>query len=179
MNTSISIDLKDKIVYYSNNLGSITHQICYDICYIHSNIKKSSFFPKTLKDSSFKNAINSYVKKNSDTFSKIYDTILCQDYGWNVLKTFETLEKDNLWITEILEKIPATKKPSEEELFEYLGSIRFGSIFKEIIRFDKDSNKYSISSPFFKAFLNMKFALEQSELKKHDQKRKTKEVKNI
>jgi hypothetical protein len=172
MNTSISSDLKDKIVYYSNNLGSITHQICYDICY-HSAIRKSSFFPKSLKDSSFKNAINSYVKKNSDTFSKIYDTILCQTYGWNVLKTFETLEKDYLTINEILEKIPVTKKPNEEELFEYLGQLGSAE-YKEIIRFDKDSNKYSISSPFFKAFLNMKFALEQSELNERNRKKKNK-----
>jgi hypothetical protein len=172
MNTSISNELKDKIVYYSNNLGSITHQICYDICY-HSNIKKSKFLTKTLKDSSFKIAINSYVKKNSDTFSKIYDKIVCQKYGWNVLKTFETLEKDNLTINEILEKIPVSKKPKEIELYEYL--LHLGSAeYKEIIRYDKDSKKYSISSPFFKAFLNMKIALEQSELDDRNRKKKNK-----
>lgn len=172
MNASISSELKDKIVYYSNNLGSITHQICYDICY-HSDIKKSRFFTKKLKDSSFKIAINSYVKKNSDTFSKIYDKIVCQKYGWNVLKTFETLEKDNLTINEILERIPVTKKPKEIELFEYLGQLGSAE-YTEIIRFDKDSKKYSISSPFFKAFLNMKIALEQSELNDRNRKKKNK-----
>jgi hypothetical protein len=163
LNVTIEKDLKNKIVYYSNNLASITHQICYDLCF-HSGIDKSKFFPKKLKSDSFKVAVNSYVRKNSDTFTKIYDTIICQTYGWNVLKTFEHLEKEFLSFEEIKQNIPNGKRPNDEELSHFLEQLGSAE-FKEIVRLDRSSKKYSIASPFFKAFLKMKFALEKSEQK--------------
>lgn len=172
MNVNIESSLRDKIVYYSNNLASITHQICYDLCY-HSKIKKNRFFPKKLKSDSFKVAVNSYVRKNSDTFTKIYDTVLCQTYGWNVLKTFEHLDKENLSIDEILNNIPAAKRPSLIDLENYLEQLGSAE-YKEIIRYDRSSKKYSIASPFFRAFLKMKFALEKSELNERKNRRNKK-----
>jgi len=172
LNVKIEAELKDKIVYYSNNLASIAHQICYDLCF-HSNIKRMRFFSKTLRDDSFRVAVNSYVRKNSDTFSKIYDAIVCQKYGWNVLKTYEHLEKEALLFEEIKTNIPSNKRPSDEELINYLEQLG-SSEYKEIIRLDRNSKKYSISSPFFRAFLKMKFALEQSEQKEITNKKNKK-----
>lgn len=164
LNIQIDKDLKDKIIYYSNNLASITHQICYDLCY-HSNITRAKFFPKKLNSDSFRVAVNSYVRKNSDTFSKIYDTIVSQGYGWNILKTFEELEKEFLSFSEIKQNIPTSRRPTnDEDIINYLEQLGSAE-FKEIIRFDKSSRKYSLSSPFFRAFLKMKFALEKSEQK--------------
>lgn len=124
-------------------------------------------------ENSFKIAVNSYVRKNSDTFNKIYDTILCKNYGWNVLKTFEHKEKEFLSFHEIISNIPALKRPEAfglEEYLELLGS----SEYKEIVRFHKSSQKYSISSPFFKVLLKMKFALEKEEQKTTINKKKKK-----
>ncbi|HEX8015995.1 MAG TPA: hypothetical protein VF465_12245 [Flavobacterium sp.] len=174
LNIGIESDLRDKIVYYSNNLASIAHQICYDLCF-HSGIKRMRFFPKKLRSDSFRVAVNSYVRKNSDTFSKIYDAIVCQQYGWNVLKTYEQLEKEALSFEEIKNNIPNNKRPTDEELINYLEQLG-SSEYKEIIRLDRNSKKYSISSPFFKAFLKMKFALEQSEQKEINNKKKQKEI---
>jgi energy-coupling factor transporter ATP-binding protein EcfA2 len=175
LNINIDDDLKDKIIYYSNNLASITHQICYDLCF-HSGIKDAKFFPKKLKSESFRVAVNSYVRKNSDTFSKIYDTIICQGYGWHVLKTFESLEKETLTIEEIKTNIPPTKRPkNDEEIISYLEQLGSAE-YKEIIRYDKSSLKYSLSSPFFRAFLKMKFALEKSEETEVNNKRKNKRI---
>ncbi len=172
LNVSIDKDLKNKIVYYSNNLASITHQICYDLCF-HSKITKSKFFPKKLRSDSFKVAVNSYVRKNSDTFTKIYDTIICQTYGWNVLKTFEHLEKEFLSFDEIKQNIPNGKRPTDEDLVNFLEQLGSAE-FKEIVRLDRSSKKYSIASPFFKAFLKMKFALEKSEQKETMNRKKNK-----
>ncbi len=172
MNINIDRSLRDKIVYYSNNLASITHQICYDLCY-HSKIKKNRLFPKKLRSDSFKVAVNSYVRKNSDTFTKIYDTVLCQTYGWNVLKTFEHLDKENLSINEILNNIPSAKRPNVPDLENYLEQLGSAE-YKEIIRYDRNSKKYSIASPFFRAFLKMKFALEKSELNERKKRRNKK-----
>lgn len=172
LNVTIDKDLKNKIVYYSNNLASITHQICYDL-FFHSGITKSKFFPKKLKSDSFKVAVNSYVRKNSDTFTKIYDTIICQKYGWNVLKTFEHLEKEFLSFEEIKQNIPNVKRPNDEDLTNFLEQLGSAE-YKEIVRLDRSSKKYSVASPFFKAFLKMKFALEKSEQKETMHRKKNK-----
>lgn len=172
LNVSIDKDLKNKIVYYSNNLASITHQICYDLCF-HSGIKKSRFFPKKLRSDYFKVAINSYVRENSDTFTKIYDTILCQTYGWNVLKTFEHLEKEFLTFEEIKQNIPNGKKPNDDDLIAFL-ELLGSAEYKEIVRLDRSSKKYTIASPFFKAFLKMKFALDKAEQKETLNRKKNK-----
>lgn len=172
MTIKANTDLKAKIVYYSNNLASITHQICFDLCF-HSDLRRSTVFKRTLRSDSFKEAVNSYVRKNSDTFKKIYDTILCQTYGWHVLKTFDSLEKENLSFEEIRDNIPNTKRPTSEELRNYLEQLGSGE-YKEIVRYDRSSHKYSISSPFFKAFLKMKLELEKSEQKATNNKKRNK-----
>lgn len=172
LNVNIEESLKQKIVYYSNNLASIAHEICFDLCF-HSGIIKSRFFPKWLKSDSFKVAVQSYVRKNSDTFTKIYDTIVLQSYGWHVLRTFDALEKEDLSFDEILQKIPNHKKPEKEELANYLEQLGSAE-YKEIIRYNRSSHKYSISSPFFRAFLKMKLALEKSEQKASNDKKRNK-----
>lgn len=175
LNINMEQKLIDKVVYYSNNLASVAHQICYDICY-HTGIKKMRIFKKTLKEDSFKVAVNSYVRKNSDTFSKIYDNVTTSQYGWNILKKFDTTEKEYLSFTEISKSIPSDRKPSNESLELFLDKL--GSTeFEEIIRYDSNSKKYSISNPFFRAFLKMKLALEQNEIterNKHKNKKRNK-----
>ena len=172
LNLKIKDDLIDKIEYYSNNLASVTHQICYDICF-DKNITKSKVFAQELRSESFKVAVNSFVRKNSDTFSKIYDSIICTSYGWNILKAFEHSEKEYLSFSEIKNRIPSQKRPDDNEISIYLSKL--SSIeFNELLRYDRNSKKYSISTPFFRAFLKMKMAIEQSELKERKQKRKNK-----
>jgi len=172
LNIKVESDLIEKIIYYSNNLASVTHQICYDICF-DKGIRKSKIFPQDIKSESFKIAVNSYVRKNSDTFSKLYDSIICTSYGWNILKAFEHFEKEYLSFQEIKNGIPSQKRPEDEAINTYLE--RLTSIeFNELLRYDRNSKKYSISTPFFRAFLKMKMALEQSEIKERKRKRKNK-----
>lgn len=172
LNIKMSKELKEKIKYYSNNLASLTHQICYDICY-HKDVKKSKIFSQTLNDESFKVAVDSYVRKNSDTFTKLYDTIVSETCGWHILKTFEYSEKEYLSLSEIENGIPHAKKITEAEMLDFLE--RMGSSeYKELIRFDRISKKYSISTPFFRAFLKMKIALEKSETSERNNRRRNK-----
>jgi energy-coupling factor transporter ATP-binding protein EcfA2 len=90
MNLTIQQSLIDKVVYYSHNLGSVCHQICYDLCF-YNDIKKSKFIKQEITEEDFRKAINSFVRKNSDTYNKIYDKIVCLDLGWHILKTFENV----------------------------------------------------------------------------------------
>lgn len=161
MNTSLSEILTNKIIYYSNNLGSLTHQICYDIFY-HNQIFKTRLFKAKISDNDFKVAIESYVRNNSDSFLKIYDKITLEKGGWKILKTFDFKEKEHLSFLEIKDGI-RDKSINETELDDLLQKFR-SSEYNEIIRYDNISQKYSISSPFFRAFLKMKLALDKSEL---------------
>lgn len=172
LNFKIENDLKEKIIYYSNNLASITHQICYDICY-NKKIKKTSILKKELSSDCFKIAIVSYVKKNSDTFTKLFDSIINLLYGRNILMIFDLSEKDALSFNEILKGNFKGEHIIEQELLDTLEKLGSND-FKEIIRFESNSKKYSISSPFFKAFLKMKFALEKTENKAINKKRHNK-----
>jgi len=169
LNIHIEDDLVDKIIYYSNNLGSVAHQICYDICF-YSKILKMRLTTKTLKINSFKNAVNSYVRKNSDTYNKIYDQIINLKCGWNVLKKFDNVEKEFLSFEEIFNSIPKSRECSKEEIEELL-QMMLSTEFGEILRYDRNSMKYSISTPFFRAYLKMKLALERSEINERNKKR--------
>jgi energy-coupling factor transporter ATP-binding protein EcfA2 len=175
MNIKMSDNLIDKIVYYSNNLASITHQVCYDLCF-DKNLKKSSIFSSKLDEDVFKTAVNSYVRKNSDTYNKLYESILCQTYGWNILKTFDYKEKEYLTFDEIKRGIPNDKRPTVVKLENYLHQLG-SSEYNAIIRYDRNSKKYSISTPFFRAFLKMKLALEKSELEERNKRRNNKKQK--
>ena len=172
LNIKIENDLVDKIVYYSNNLGSVAHQICYDICF-YSKIKKMKLTCKTLRMNSLKNAVNSYVRKNSDTYNKIYDQIIGLKCGWNVLKKFDKVEKEFLSFDEIFNSIPKTKECSKEEI-EVLLQVMLTPECGEVLRYDRNSMKYSIATPFFRAYLKMKLALERSEINERNKKRKKK-----
>lgn len=175
LNVKMEQSLIDKIIYYSNNLASITHQMCYDICY-DTGIKKMRVFKKTLKENSFKVAVNSYVRKNSDTFSKIYDSVISSPFGWNVLKKFDFTEKEYLSFDEILKSMPKERKTLDGELEEFMSQLGTPE-YEEIIRYDRNSKKYSISSPFFRAFLKMKLALEKNEVSERNRHKNRKKNK--
>lgn len=176
LNIKLENDVIDKIVYYSNNLGAIAHQICYDIC-IYNDVKKMRLFSKEMKSDSFKNAVNSYVRKNSDTYNRIYDKIINIKYGWNILKKFDSVEKEYLSIDEIHNSIPKKNIDCSIEEIEEVLKKMMSIDFDEIIRYDKNAKKYSISTPFFRAYLKMKLALEKSEIKERNKKKNKKKSK--
>ncbi|MGR3855891.1 AAA family ATPase [Chryseobacterium indologenes] len=172
LNISIPEQLMDKVIYYSNNLGSLAHQICYDICY-HNDIFKTKLFRDYINTGDFKIAVESYVRKNSDSFLKLYDQIISERAGWKILKTFDYTEKEHLSFEEIKLGIRDNETISDEDLILILDKFSL-SEYSEIIRYDAVSKKYSISTPFFRAFLKMKLALEKTELKERRKKKQTK-----
>lgn len=176
LNISMNNKLVEKIVYYSNNIGSLAHQICYDICYANG-IKKTQFRKTYLDEEQLKYAIESYVKRSSDTFTKLYDSIITKiPCGKNILKIFDVLEKESLSLSEIENNLQRNINISTEDLAIYLTQL--GTVdYDSLIRFDVNSKKYSISTPFFKAFLKMKFELERYEIERSRENRKNKRSK--
>ena len=161
LNISHKNGLKDKIIYYSNNLASICHQICYDICY-NREIHKTKIFPVNIFEKDFKQAVSSYVRKNTDTFTKIYDKVSADTNKKNILISLVNTEKEYSNENEIqreFKKLQNFVKPLFTENLNELCTINYD----EVLRYDRNSKRFSFSSPFFQAFVKMKLALEKLE----------------
>lgn len=174
LNIAMSDVLIDKIVFYSNNLASLTHQMCYDIC-ISNSIEKTLFFRKSIDDKYFKNAIEAYISSNSDTFKGVYDSIVSNQLAWYILKTFASIDKDSIKFIEIKSRVCGKNRLfTDDEISQKLEEL--ASPQYNIVRFDSNSNKYSISTPFWGAFLKMQLAIENANNTKAKRNRKNKNL---
>ena len=161
LNVRMSDSLIDKIVYYSNQLASLTHQMCYEICF-KNNVTKTKKWKKNINDDQFKNAVQGYIETNSDTLKGIYETITKNKLVWYILKTFVTVKKDSLSIEEIRSRINNKRHPfQEKEIILELNNLSEEPI--GVLRYNSNSEKYSISTPFWGAFLKMQLAIEDTE----------------
>lgn len=163
MNVSANSSVVKKIVYYSNNLASVCHQICYDLCF-NKNLLKSKIFSTKLGENDFKNAVGSFVRKNTDTYTKIYDKINSDTNRENIIKSIVKIEKEYVNEQELFQEVNKIQKVSRDMFLQGLQEL-VSIEFDEVIRFDRNSKKYSFSTPFFQAFVKMKHALEDVEKK--------------
>ena len=160
LNISMSDNLIEKISYYSNRLASLTHQMCYDIC-DSNKIHKQQYKHKRIGDRYFKSAIESYVNKNSDTLKGIYDSCVKRQLAWYILKTFVKIEKDHIRFSEIQNRVCQKQRSyTDEEIMKELDELSSAAV--NIIRYDNNSDCYSISTPFWGAFLKMQIAIEDA-----------------
>lgn len=160
LNIEMTPALQDKIMHYSNRLASLAHQMCYDICFSNS-ILKTCRKRVILGDEKFKDAIESYLDSNSDTFRSLYESSVKEPVGWYVLKTFTVHGQTKLPFKKI-KKIVCNKNHTftDDEINAKL--IELSSNQNNILRFDPNSETYSISSPFWGAFLKMQYAIEEA-----------------
>lgn len=163
LNVEFSDRLSNNLVSYSNNIGALAHSMCYDICY-DANIKKTTLIKKKIKDASFNIAIQGYIDKNSDTFKQTYDLITAKNKtAWYILKSLNIHSNESISFQKLRDRInPKNKKISDSDIknaLEDLLNPPYG-----IIRFDEDSEKYSFSTPFWKAFIRIQMDIEQAEV---------------
>lgn len=174
LNIEMSKALIEKIVFYSNQLASLTHQMCYEICF-KNEVKNTKFFIKHLNDDQFKSAIEGYIDTNSDTLKGIYDSITKNKLVWYILKTVVSVEKESITFGEIKSRINTNRHSfKDDEIIQELKALSDEIV--GILRFNSNSEKYSISTPFWGAFLKMQLAIEKAELTK---RKKNKLNKNL
>ncbi len=174
LNISMSDNLIEKISYYSNRLASLTHQMCYDIC-DSNKIYKQQYKHKRIGDRYFKSAIESYVNKNSDTLKGIYDSCVKRQLAWYILKTFVKIEKDYIRFSEIQNRVCQKQRSyTDEEIMKELEELSSATV--NIIRYDNNSDSYSISTPFWGAFLKMQIAIENANRNNNRNKNKRKKL---
>lgn len=158
LNLEMEESLQDKIVYYSDRLAALAHNMCLDICQ-GNHIERKSRKKISLRDDQFKLAVQGFIDRNSDTLQVVYDTAVANELGWYILKTFSSNSHEKLAPTEILRRVNRSGKGFEasqvQEKLELFSSDQFKVLYRH-----SHSGFYSISNPFWHAFLRMQFALE-------------------
>lgn len=174
LHIEMSESLIDKIVYYSNQLASLAHQMCYEICF-KNDVKNTRFLKKHINDDQFKSAIQGYIDSNSDTLKGIYDSITKNQLVWYILKTVISVEKESVSFDEIKSRINNNRHTfSDNDMLTKLRNLSDETI--GILRYNSNSEKYSVATPFWGAFLKMQLAIEQAE---HAKRKKNKRNKNL
>jgi hypothetical protein len=147
-----------KIAHYSNQLASVCHQICYDICH-GKGMRRGGFFKTKVDDTDFTNSVHSYVRKNSDTIAKIYDKCTACDMRKRIISVVVRKGKEEFTLSELN---LGSRGKSESDWSASLSELNSVD-YNEVLRFDANSQKYSFSNPFFLAFTKMKMAIERQE----------------
>lgn len=168
----MSPKLKDKIVHYSCNVASIAHQMCFDICNANG-IKKNQLVIKEIGESSFKDAVNAYVTTNSDSFKSVYEEIVRDQRSWYILRTLSEADERGMSFDTLYDKYLRSrpqKSIPKKEAFDQLRSL--SNCETSIIKYNPNSDKFYISTPFWQAFVRMQQAMEAVQSKKQKNKRK-------
>lgn len=170
LNVVMSEELVQNLVSYSNNIGSLAHYMCLDIC-TNLNVNKTKFRKVLVENASFNVAIKGYLKRNSDTLQKSYDLITAKNKAaWYILKTMDIYNKNSISYAELIKRItPKSIELSEEDIKQALVELQSQPYY--IIRYDEDSNLYSFSTPFWSAFIRIQLESEQTEKNNKRKKR--------
>ena len=164
LNINMTNDLVERIVHYSNQLGALAHQLCYDVCECEG-ISKSQLKKKYLTGEKFANAVEGYIDARSDTLKEVYEKSVKDPLGWYILRTFANRPLSKLSLKSISRKINTADHPfSENEIALKLVELSTAEV--GILRSDFNSSLFSVSDPFWGAFIKMRIAQEQAEREK-------------
>lgn len=161
LNILIPPSVEEKLIYYSARLGTHAHQMCLDICN-GKGIYKRPFKKRKFDETVFKHAIDGFIKHNQGTLTSIYEVAIKEEIGWYVLKTLSRNSKEKLALREIKRFVNVKGRDySDEEILLVLNDL----IKPEcgVVTYNQRTEKYSLSSPFWEAFLRLQFALESQQ----------------
>lgn len=168
LNVSISDETKQKIKEYSNNIGSVAHQICLNLCHTN-NIKEKKIIRKKITDTSIDEAINSYVTENAGRYNDIFEKIQSEKkYGKQLLRILQSAKSEGIPIESIHKRIDKNNKPHVENLQQYM-NLLCSSEFEEVLRYNSNTKKYILSNPFFIAYIKMKYKLGKKKVHKRSE----------
>ena len=162
LNVSPSQPLVEDLVYYSDRIGSLAHQMCLDICKGES-IAQTCLKNKVINRNAFQHAVKGFIDGHADTFKTVYEAVVKNELGKYILKAFSGDNVEKLSYDEICKKV--NKKGKIEFSAEDIGN-RLKELMMpdyDIIYYDKNSEKYALTTPFWHRFLKMQFDIESNE----------------
>lgn len=161
LNIDMSKDLVERIVHYSNQLGALAHQLSFDMCDSYG-ITQTQMSKKHLTGEHFVNAIEAYIDARSDSLMEIYDRAVKDPLGWYILRTFSNQPQSKMSLKVISKRVNTQEHPfSENEITLKLAELCTAEI--GILRSNFNSAMFSVSDPFWGAFIKMRIAKEQAD----------------
>lgn len=178
LNIIMSEDLVERIVHYSNQLGALAHQLSYDVC-VSKGISKTQFTRKELTGVNFKDAVEAYIEARSDSLMEIYDRAVKDTLGWYILRTFSNQPQTKMTLKQICKKVNTVDHPFSDNAIA-LKLIELSTAEVGILRSNYNSSVYTVSDPFWGAFIKMKIAKEQADRAKaqHDSANRNLQLQN-
>lgn len=161
LNIEMASDLVERIVHYSNQLGGLAHQLCYDVCE-SKGITKTQLVKKRLTGEHFINAVEAYIDARSDTLMEVYDRAVKDPLGWYILRTFSNQPQSKMSLKQISKKVNTLDHPfSENEIVLKLVELSTAEV--GILRSNYNSSFFTVADPFWGAFIKMRIAKEQAD----------------
>ena len=166
LNITMVDQMVNNIISYSNQIASVAHRMCYDICYKNS-IESTCKHRKYLSYDKFADALKSFIEAQSDTLKFLYEGATRADIGWYVLRTLANSGWDKVSIEGISKAVNQNhknKRFSPNQIYEKLQELSLPEI--GIVKYDPNSDKYSLASPFWGAFIKMQQRVEYNKKQK-------------
>lgn len=164
LNIEMEDSLVEKIVHFSNRMGTIAHELSYSIC-CAEGIQKTRKKHLVLSDTCFSYAIEAYLDGRSDTLIEIYERAIKDSLGWYILRTFSLQPHSKLPVKTVYKRVNTAEHPyTENQVALKLIELSLEEI--GILRSHYGGASFSISDPFWGAYIKMRIAKEQSDNKK-------------
>ena len=162
LNIRIPKKVARAIVYYSNGLASVCHNLCLNMCYCADIVETVS--PKqTIEKGIIDNALNLYLEDASDTlkssFEKAFKLGTQRKYPNSdiILAALSRCSQEGASRAEIFKQITLDHESYPQgNLTNYLEKLQQDN-FGKIIRYDSNSGKYFFSNPIYRAFCQVYF----------------------
>lgn len=154
--------LQERLVKLSNNIGSIAHQLCLNICTVLKIKCRNIFKHKYADESTIDKGIKMYVEEQAGRFQLSLDKIFAipNRVGEKIIKALVNSPIEGLKMEQIISKVG---KSSEE--IETVVTDLCSNKYEEVIRYNEYSTRFQISNSFFTAFV--KLYLESKKKKKN------------
>lgn len=162
LNIEFDRTVKNKITLYSSGLASICHHLCLSMCFskrIYETVDERVFF----NESDLQNSIDVFLNRESDSLKKVFEkaTKIERNIKFNnpkiILLAIIDLRLEEFCRSDILKKIKKEYHtfPSAN-LTKYLKEFCLPTR-GEVLRYNENSNLYSFSNPFLKAFIQFSY----------------------
>lgn len=170
LNLSISERHKQRIISLSNNIASVAHQLCLNICHKLSYTKMRFFDVPLITDEIIDSSIKDYINEKSGRFKSLLDRVLAiksdRNVGRKILRMFIDVDFEGVYIDEIYKRFKSFPQDTIKEILDNLCTSKYDEAF----RFDEDSNKFKLVNPFFQVYIKMYFQDESNIAKRKKRK---------
>lgn len=147
----IDEDLQERLAKLSNNIGSIAHQLCLNVCTILKIKRRCAFSQNVVKNDIIDGGIKMYVEEQAGRFQSSLDAIFAikNRIGEKIIKALVNAPIEGLKMEQIISRIG--KKEECEKILKELCSNQY----EELLRYNENSTRFQISNSFFSAYVKL------------------------